>query len=152
MNVTCEMQVKCVRSAMVKTPTAPRSGCPINFGLEIFGDSFSLLILRDVLLHGKRGFSEFLTSGEGIATNILTARLQRLQDAGLLLRRPSPEDGRRVAYVPTEAAIALVPVLVELAYWGATHDPATAAPPQFMQAYRADREGLIRAMSPRSES
>ena len=137
---------------MVKTPNKPRSGCPISFGLEIFGDSFSLLILRDVLLHGKRNFSEFLASGEGIATNILTARLLRLEAAGLLRRDPSPQDGRKVTYSPTEAALALVPVLVELAYWGATHDPATAAPPEFVQAYRADRDGLVKSMTPPPES
>jgi DNA-binding HxlR family transcriptional regulator len=133
---------------MVRTPSAPRSGCPINFGLEIFGDSFSLLILRDVLLHGKRGFSEFLGSGEGIATNILTSRLQKLEAAGLLVRRKDTQDGRKVDYVPTKAAVALVPVLVELAYWGATNDPATAAPPEFVRAYRADRNGLIQRMTP----
>ena len=133
---------------MVKTPNPPRSGCPINFGLEIFGDSFSLLILRDVVLHGKRSFSEFLNAGEGIATNILTARLHRLEVAGLLQRRASTLDGRRVIYAPTEAAVALVPVLVELAYWGAVHDPATAAPAEFVRAYRADRDGLIRSMTP----
>jgi DNA-binding HxlR family transcriptional regulator len=133
---------------MISTPSRARSGCPINFGLEIFGDSFSLLILRDVLLHGKRGFSEFLASGEGIATNILAARLQKLEAAGLLLRRKSASDGRKVDYVPTEAAVALVPALVELAYWGATHDPATSAPPGFVPAYRKDRDGLVRQMTP----
>ena len=137
---------------MVKTPNPPRSGCPINFGLEIFGDSFSLLILRDMVLHGKRNFSEFLTAGEGIATNILTTRLVRLEEAGLLQRKRSTQDGRKVIYAPTAAAIALVPALVELAYWGAVHDPATAAPPEFVQAYRADRDGLIRSMTPEPDS
>jgi DNA-binding HxlR family transcriptional regulator len=133
---------------MTRPPSPPRSGCPINFGLEIFGDSFSLLILRDVVLHGKRGFSEFLASGEGIATNILTARLQKLEYAGLLVRRKSDRDGRKVDYLPTAAAVALVPVLVELAYWGAAHDPATAAPAEFVQAYRRDRDGLVHQMAP----
>lgn len=137
---------------MARPPSPPRSGCPINFGLEIFGDSFSLLILRDAVLHGKRGFSEFLASGEGIATNILSARLHRLEGAGLLVRRRSDLDGRKVNYVPTEAAIALVPALVELAYWGATHDPATAAPADFVRAYRADRDRLIKSMTPDVES
>jgi DNA-binding HxlR family transcriptional regulator len=133
---------------MVRTLSPPRSACPINFGLEIFGDSFSLLILRDVVLHGKRGFSEFLNSGEGIATNILAARLQKLEEAGLLVRRRSESDGRRVVYAPTEAAVALVPALVELAYWGAMHDLSTAAPAEFVAAYRTDREGLIMSMTP----
>lgn len=130
----------------------PRSHCPINFGLEIFGDNFSLLILRDIVLHGKRRYSEFLAAGEGVATNILAARLQRLEAAGLVTRQVSAEDGRVVLYAPTAAAAALTPVLVELAYWGATHDPKTAAPASFVAAYRADREALIRAMTPKVEA
>ena len=134
---------------MVQTPNPPRSGCPINFGLEIFGDGYSLLILRDVLLHGKQSYGEFLGAGEGIATNILANRLAKLETAGLLTCTASRTDGRRKIYQPTAAAISLVPVLVELAYWGATHDPATAAPPGFVQGYRADRDALIRSMTPK---
>ncbi|NJM81978.1 MAG: helix-turn-helix transcriptional regulator [Tabrizicola sp.] len=134
---------------MVTAPSPPRSGCPIHLGPEIFGDRFSLLILRDVVLHGKRRFSEFLTSGEGIATNIPTARLSRLEAAGLLRRTTLPGDRRGVIYAPTEAAVALVPALVELAFWGATHDAATAAPAEFVAAYRADRAGFDRNLPPR---
>ena len=132
---------------MVALPTPARSGCPINFGLELFGDSFSLLILRDVLMQGKRRFSEFLASEEGIATNILTARLQRLEQAGLLNRTRASGDRRLVIYSPTEAAIALIPALVELAFWGATHDSATAAPAAFVEGYRGDRAALIAQMT-----
>lgn len=133
---------------MVTTPHPPRSACPINFGLEIFGDGFSLLILRDIVLHGKRSFSQFLASGEGIATNVLSDRLRRLEQCGLLQRQASAGDRRRVVYTPTPAAVALTPTLVELAYWGATHDPATGAPAEFVAAYRADRDALVRAMTP----
>jgi DNA-binding HxlR family transcriptional regulator len=122
-----------------------RSGCPISFSLDLFGDPWTLLVLRDVLLHGKRRFADFLASGEGIATNILADRLARIEAAGLVWREPDAADGRRVRYVPTDRARSLIPVLVELARWGATQDPATAAPPDFAPAYDRDREGVIAA-------
>ena len=128
---------------MVTTPSPPRSSCPINFGLEIFGDQWTLLVLRDLLIQHKRTFREFQSADEGIASNILTDRLKRLEACGLVTRTPSPTDGRVMLYEPTEAARDLVPVLVEMSYWGATHDPATGAPPGFRAAYRADRAALI---------
>jgi DNA-binding HxlR family transcriptional regulator len=131
----------------VCTPSPPRSGCPINFGLEIFGDQWSLLILRDIVIVGKRTFKEFQASEEGIASNILTQRLKRLEDCGIIRREKSAEDGRQVLYLPTAAGLALLPVLIEMSYWGATQDDQTAAPPGFVAAYRADREGLIRAIA-----
>jgi DNA-binding HxlR family transcriptional regulator len=131
----------------VHTPSPPRSGCPINFGLEIFGDQWSLLILRDMLIVGKRTFKEFQASEEGIASNILTERLKRLEVCGIIRREKSAEDGRQALYQPTEAGRALLPVLVEMSYWGATHDVQTGAPPGFVAAYGADRDGLIRAIA-----
>ena len=107
---------------MVKTPTKPRTSCPINFGLEIFGDKWTLLILRDMLMVDKKTFKEFQASDEGIASNILTDRLLRLEHCGLILQKPSPSDGRRIYYRLTEAGRKLLPALVEIAYWGATHD------------------------------
>lgn len=128
---------------MVTTPAPPRSSCPINFGLEIFGDQWTLLILRDLLIQQKRTFREFQASDEGIASNILTERLKRLEACGLITRSASPADGRVMLYSPTDSARDLIPVLVEMSYWGATHDRATGAPPSFKAAYRADRAGLI---------
>lgn len=132
---------------MVTLPTPPRSHCPINFGLELFGDGWTLLVLRDLLFQGKTTFREFRASEEGIASNILADRLHRLEAAGLVTRTEDPEDRRRMRYAPTEAARALLPVLLEMAYWGARNDPDTAAPPGFVAAYEADREGLLRAMA-----
>lgn len=131
---------------MVSTPSRPRSSCPINFGLEIFGDQWTLLVLRDLLIQQKRTFGEFQGSDEGIASNILTERLKRLEACGLIARAPSPADGRVMIYSPTDAARDLIPVLVEMSYWGATHDQATGAPAAFKSAYEADRAGLIAAI------
>ena len=130
----------------VSTPAPPRSDCPINFGLEIFGDQWTLLILRDLLIEQKRTFKAFQASAEGIASNILTERLKRLEAAGLITRTKSETDARQMIYAPTDAGRALLPVLVEMAYWGATHDAATGAPPAFRAAYEADRAGLIAAI------
>ena len=132
---------------MVCTPSQPRSGCPINFGLEIFGDRWSLLILRDMLMLGKRTFKEFQSSEEGISSNILADRLQRLEQSGLIGRQDSPDDARQYHYAPTAAGRKLLPVLVEMAYWGATHDPNTASPPSFRQAYEHDRDALLAALA-----
>jgi DNA-binding HxlR family transcriptional regulator len=130
------------------TPVKPRrSGCPISFGLDIFGDGWTLLVLRDLLLKGRGTFGELAAGGEGIATNILADRLRRLEAAGLIARGEVAGDRRQVRYAATPAGRALVPVLVELAYWGAVHDPGTEAPAGFRAAYEADRVGLVRAMA-----
>lgn len=131
---------------MVKTPQKPRSGCPINFGLEIFGDKWSLLVLRDVLLQGKSSFKAFQQSEERIASNVLAERLARLERAGLLRREVHKEDARQLRYLPTNAARKLLPALVELAYWGATHDAKTAAPSSFVHAYKNDKAALLQSL------
>jgi DNA-binding HxlR family transcriptional regulator len=134
------------RRAMVKLPGPPRSHCPINFGLEIFGDKWTLLILRDLLLKGKKSFKEFQASEEHIASNILSERLARLERSGLVQQQAVTSDARQIHYVPTAACRALLPVLVEMAYWGATHDPKTAAPKSFVREYKRDRSGLLKAL------
>jgi DNA-binding HxlR family transcriptional regulator len=102
-----------------------RSGCPINAAVEAFGDSWSLLVLRDVMFGGKRHFRELLAgSQEGIASNILADRLKRLVKAGLLTREDAGP-GRRAAYSLTEASIQLVPVFAQLGDWGLRHRPTT---------------------------
>jgi DNA-binding HxlR family transcriptional regulator len=132
---------------MVTIPDTPRSGCPINFGLEIFGDRWSLLILRDMLFLGKRRFGEFQSSEEAISSNILADRLSRLEQSGLISRQRAAADARQLHYEPTEAGRKLLPVLVEMAYWGATHDPCTASPPSLREAYEQDRNALLAALS-----
>jgi DNA-binding HxlR family transcriptional regulator len=102
-----------------------RSGCPINAAVEAFGDSWSLLVLRDVMFGKKRYFRELLAgSEEGIASNILADRLKRLVRAGLLTREEAGP-GRRAAYSLTEASIQLVPVFAQLGEWGLQHRPTT---------------------------
>ena len=104
--------------------TELRSDCPIAASLDILGDRWTLVVLRDMLLGGLSRFSEFAVD-ESIASNILTDRLHRLVDGGLIERSTDPLDGRRVIYRPLAPAIALVPVLAELVAWGVRY---TAAP------------------------
>ncbi len=99
-----------------------RSGCPVSVSLEVFGDRWSLLIIRDLMVRGSRTFKEFQNSGERIATNVLADRLKRLEAAGILLADGDPFDARRLNYRLTEKGIDLAPVLLELLIWGARHE------------------------------
>jgi DNA-binding HxlR family transcriptional regulator len=106
-----------------------RSGCPVSMALEVFGDRWSLLVVRDLMVRGFRTFKDFLGSGEGIASNILADRLQKLQSAGIIISEPEEYDGRRVNYRLTERGIDLAPVMLDLLIWGARHelsDPSCA--------------------------
>ena len=105
----------------------PRSGCPVSVSLEIFGDRWSLLIIRDLMVRGFRTFKQFQESGEGIATNILAERLERLQMEGMISAEPEKADGRRVNYRLTEKGIDLAPVMLELLIWGAKHEQTGVA-------------------------
>jgi DNA-binding HxlR family transcriptional regulator len=127
----------------------PRSACPITCALDLLGDRWTLVILRDLLLAGQRSFSDFARP-EGIATNILTDRLTRLEVAGVLERKRDPSDGRRRIYTPTERGIALIPVLLELSIWGFDHAGGTAKP-ELVEAARRDRGVLEQMLRERLE-
>ena len=122
----------------------PRSGCPISLALELFGDSWSLLIVRDLMFKGLRTFNEFLGAGEGIATNILSDRLQRLEEAGIITRMADPDDARRFLYRLTKKGIDLAPALVELVLWSARYEE-TDAPPAVIRQMRRDRRRFLAA-------
>lgn len=104
-----------------------RSGCPVSISLEVLGDRWSLLIIRDMMVRAYRTFKQFQESGEGIATNILADRLRKLESAELIASEPDETDRRRVAYRLTEKGIDLAPVLLELLIWGARHQDTEAS-------------------------
>jgi DNA-binding HxlR family transcriptional regulator len=120
-----------------------RSDCPINFALEVFGDPWSLLIIRDIVYFGKKTYGEFLGSEEGMATNILASRLAHLEQQGILVKQLSEQDRRKEEYALTEKGLDLIPVLVDMANWSAEHDPQTAAPATWIALMKADREKMI---------
>jgi DNA-binding HxlR family transcriptional regulator len=124
------------------TARLKRSGCPVSISLEILGDRWSLLIIRDLMVRGCRTFKEFQESGEGIATNILANRLRKLQASGLIVAELEKSDGRRVNYRLLEKGIDLAPVLLELLIWGARHEE-TAAPSAFITRMEKNREQVL---------
>lgn len=112
-----------------KCGSALRSPCPIAGALDLLGDRWTLLVIRDLLFYDKRRFADFLASPEGIATNILTERLDRLEQSGLIQRRRYQARPPREEYHPTARARDLVPVLRELIRWGQRHVSGTAQRP-----------------------
>jgi DNA-binding HxlR family transcriptional regulator len=123
-------------------PTARASTCPINASLEVLGDRWSLLVVRDLMFAGYRTFNAFLHAGEGIATNVLTDRLAKLIEAGIITKRPDPEDGRKSLYSLTPKGLDLAPVLLALSKWGTKHEHGI--PPEgVLDRYEADRAGFL---------
>lgn len=108
--------------ASSKNAAKRRSGCPLNASVEMLGDRWSLLIIRDMMLRGSRTFNEFLNCYEGIATNILSDRLKRLVGYGILETETDPDDGRKLIYRLTEKGIDLAPVMTEMVLWAAAHE------------------------------
>lgn len=116
-----------------KTSHDWRSGCPLNASVEILGDRWSLLIIRDMMLRGFRSYKEFLGSYEKIATNILADRLKNLEKHGIINAERDPGDGRKVIYRLTAKGIDLAPVLTEMVLWAAGHE-------------RTENEALVKLM------
>ena len=125
-----------------RAKTKHRSGCPVSKSLEIVGDRWSLLIIRDMMIRGVRNFKEFQQSGEGIASNILADRLRKLTKAGMISSEAGETDGRKVNYRLTQKGIDLAPVLLELLLWGARYDDQ-GAPSAVMEAMAKHREAII---------
>jgi DNA-binding HxlR family transcriptional regulator len=121
--------------------SARRSGCPVSLSLDLLGDRWSLLIVRDLMVRGYRTFREFQRSGEGIASNILAERLHRLEAGGIVIREPA-HDGRSTHYRLTEKGIALAPVLLELLIWGA-HYQDSDAPCAIMEHMEQNRAAML---------
>jgi DNA-binding HxlR family transcriptional regulator len=110
-----------------KLKSKRRSGCPVSISLEKFGDRWSLLIIRDLMVRGLRTFREFKESGEGIATNILSDRLHKLEEAGIIHAEPEKTDGRKINYRLTKKGIDLAPVLLEIFVWAARYEDTGAS-------------------------
>lgn len=119
-----------------------RSGCPVSKSLEIVGDRWSLLIIRDMMIRGVRNFRDFQQSGEGIASNILADRLRKLTKAGMISSEAGETDGRKVNYRLTRKGIDLAPVLLELLFWGAQYDDK-GSPSAVMQALAKHRDVIL---------
>jgi DNA-binding HxlR family transcriptional regulator len=119
-----------------------RSGCPVSMSLEQFGDRWSLLIIRDMMVRGHHTFKEFQESGEGISSNVLSDRLRALKAAGIVTTEPDETDARRLNYRLTQKGIDLAPVMLELLIWGARYE-STAAPCAFIVQMENCREQIL---------
>lgn len=127
---------------MARSPKKRRSGCPVSIALERFGDRWSLLIIRDLMVRGFRTFREFEESGEGIATNVLADRLGKLERSGILSVEAEETDGRKRNYRLTEKGIDLAPVMLELLVWSSRHEQ-TGLPCAFVAEMGKNREQVL---------
>lgn len=128
-------------------PTVRKSDCPINFAMEIFGDRWTFLIVRDLMFKGKHYYGEFLLSEEKIATNTLADRLSMLESNGIIKKSSDPSHKQKIMYQLTQKGIDLVPVLVELIMWSAKYDKQSAVEMKFVKSVKRDRAGLISEIS-----
>ena len=124
-----------------KVPPERRSGCPLNASVEMLGDRWSLLIIRDMMLRGAHTYKEFLECYEGIATNILADRLRKLVAYGIITAEPDPSDGRKLIYSLTAKGIDLAPVLTEVVLWAAAHEKTGNQP--LVRLMREDKEKFL---------
>lgn len=118
------------------------TGCPVAYGLDTFGDRWSLLIIREIMLQGKKTYSEFLEADEGIASNILIARLKHLEAEGIVEKSRDPENRRAFIYELTKKGRDLAPILLEIIIWSGMHDKRPYALKTVLNKIEQDREGF----------
>ena len=130
-----------------KSNVKRRSGCPLNASVEMLGDRWSLLILRDMMLRGFTTYKEFLSSYEGIATNILADRLRRLEEHGIIQTRRDVNDGRKIIYALTKKGVDLAPVMAEMVLWASAHE--STGNQELVRALKKDKQGMVDAIQQR---
>lgn len=123
-----------------------RNGCPIAFSMESFGDKWTLLILREIILFNKKYYDELIAMQEGISTNILADRLKDMERRRFITRIKDAENKRRWIYKPTEKALDLIPMILELAIWSAKYDPYTEVTKKHIRAFTHNRQQTILEM------
>jgi DNA-binding HxlR family transcriptional regulator len=124
-----------------------RSGCPLNASVEILGDRWSLLIIRDMMLRGFRSYTQFLDSYEHIATNILANRLKKLEGYGIIATQQDSLDRRKLIYTLTEKGMDLAPVLTEMVLWAAAHEKTQN--PELIRQIKKDKQKFLVAVRQR---
>lgn len=126
-----------------------KSDCPIHFGLELFGDKWTLLIIRDIMFKGKHYFGDFVNSEEKIATNLLADRLAMLEKEEIIAKFKDENHKQKIIYKLTKKGIDLMPVLVEIIMWSAKYDKDSGVEKEFVKSYTRDRDALIKQISER---
>jgi len=123
-----------------------RSECPISTALDIFGDKWSLLIIRDMMFKGKNTYGDFLESGEKIATNILADRLALLEWAGIISKHKHPDSKAKILYKLTSKGIDLIPLLVEIIAWSDRYYDVHPQAKLFAKQIRKNKTGLLKTL------
>lgn len=131
------------------TKIKKRSDCPISSALDLVGDKWSLLIVRDIMLTGKNTYNEFSASGEKIATNILADRLSMLEEVGILSKEEHPESKAKYFYKLSQQGIDLLPLLVEMILWSDKYLAISPQAREFAKQLRKGKEGVIKEISTR---
>ena len=129
---------------MVKKKQEAWDDCPIRFGMGIFGDKWTLLIVRDLMFKGKKYYGEFTDPEENISTNILADRLARLQENGIVTKRRDPNNQSKYIYGLTKKGVDLLPMMLAMIDWSEKYDKNTGVPRQFIRDLRTDPEKLRR--------
>ncbi len=128
---------------MKKKKIEYRSTCPISTALDILGDKWSLLIVRDMVFNGKNTYGDFLNGGEKIATNILADRLMLLEAGGIIKRQKHPDSKAKILYTLTPKGIDLVPALVEIISWSEKYHEVHPYAKQFAKQLRNNKEAVV---------
>lgn len=123
-----------------------RSNCPISSALDIIGDKWSLLIVRDIMMNGKNTYNEFLKSAEKIATNVLADRLVMLESNGIITKEEHPDSKAKIYYKLTEKGIDLLPILIELTLWADEYLPVSKAAIVYGKVLKKDKEAITKQM------
>lgn len=123
-----------------------RSSCPISFSLDLFGDKWTLLVLRDIMFYNRTRFSDFMPM-ERIATNILTDRLNKLEDAGIITKEHDTKFKNQFAYDVTPLGQSLLPLLIEMTLWGLEYDPESLASKEFVERARNEKTKVTREIA-----
>ncbi|MEY4905979.1 MAG: hypothetical protein RLZZ292_3794 [Bacteroidota bacterium] len=124
-----------------------RSDCPLSCSLDIWGDKWSLLIIRDMMFTKKNTYGDFLKSGEGIATNILASRLQGLEESKIIEKLDHPDSKAKVLYKLTQKGIDLLPILVEMYLWSDKYFTMPEGIKVMIEEGKKDKEGFLKYIS-----
>jgi len=129
-----------------------RSNCPVTYTLDIIGDRWAVLIIRDIIFFDKSAFGDFAKSQEGIATNILTDRLKRLEEQDVLLKKTDEKNQKKFIYSLTQKGLDLLPVIVEMILFSEKHDPETAVTKSKLDEIKINKEKFIKALQEKHRS
>ena len=119
-----------------------QSGCPVTFGLDTFGDRWSFLVIREMLLRGKTTYGDFLQMEEGIATNVLADRLKHLEVEGIVSKSRDPENRRSFNYALTQKGRDLTPIILAMIVWSGKHDQRPVARREVLEKIKKDPKGF----------